>query len=194
MFFDGFGCRQAGNYLKLLSGNSSLRRRPADGVYCQHRQRFFTRMSVRLSRPAICGSRARFNRTPRPASAPAGQPKRAGPRDSFRPFALSLIGLAVTVALWGYSYRISRYSAVRFSKTFVARLWVENRLAIAAEHVTARNSLKHFGADADAIPVAAVRMPASGRVVVLSPQSRLRPLLRLVFPTPLRSPPALLSL
>jgi len=154
----------------------------------------FTRMSVRLSRPAICGSRARFNRTPRPASAPAGQPKRAGSRDSFRPFALSLIGLAVTVALWGYSYRISRYSAAHFSKTFVARLWVENRLAIAAEHVTARNSLKHFGAGADAIPVAAVRMSAPGRVVVLSPQPRPRPLLCLVFPTPLRSPPALLSL
>ena len=155
---------------------------------------FFIRMSVRLSRPAICGSSTRVYRTPPRASAPAGQPRRARPRDSFSPFALSLIGLAITVALWGYSYRISRYSAAHFSKTFVARLWVENRLAIAAEHVTARNSLKYFGAGADAIPVAAVRMPAPGRAVVLSPQPRLRPLLCLVFPTPLRSPPALLSL
>lgn len=119
---------------------------------------------------------------------------RARPRDSFSPFALSLIGLAITVALWGYSYRISRYSTAPPSKTFVARLWVENRLAIAAEHVTARNSLKHFGAGADAVPVAAVRMPEPGRAVVPSPQPRLRPLLCLAVPAPLRSPPALLSL
>jgi hypothetical protein len=155
---------------------------------------FFTRMSVHLSRPAICGSRVRSLRTQRPASASAGQLTRIKPRDSFGPFALSLIGLAIAVALWGYSYRVSRYSVAPPSKTFVAKLWVENRLAIAAERVKARNSVKQFGAGADAVPISAILMPAPGRAAARSVQLRPRLLLRLISPTPLRSPPALLSL
>src|SRR5579875_3126721 len=156
-------------------------------------------MSVRLSRPAICSFRARgfrlsSRRTLCAASAPADRLTKSSLRDSFRPFALSLIGLAVTVALWGYSYRISRYSAMHTSRVFVARLWVENRLAVAARRATARNSVKQFGAGADAAPLAAVQAPALARAAVRRAQPRLRLLLCLVFPAPLRSPPALLPL
>ncbi len=156
--------------------------------------RFFTRMSARPPRPAICGSCAPLFRAQQSASAPAVPSARACHRDSFRPFALSLIGLAVAVALWGYSYRISRYSAVRTSRVFVAKLWVENRLAVAARRATARNSVKQFGAGADAAPLAAVQAPALARAAVRRAQPRLRLLLCLVFPAPLRSPPALLPL
>jgi hypothetical protein len=155
-------------------------------------------MLVRLSRPAICSFRASgfrllSSRTLRPTSAPTGQLAKASRRDSFSPFALSLMCLAVTIGLWACSYRISRYS-VHTSRVFVAKLWVENRLAIAAERATAHSSVKQLGSGADAFAVAAILLPVIGRAAALSPQPRLRLLHCLVSPTPLRSPPALLSL
>lgn len=190
--------RQASSLSATPSNPNLLRRRQTDRVYSPHRQRFFsTQMIVRLSRPAICSSRAcgfrrSSSRTLQPTSAPAAQLMRTRRRDSFSPFALSLFCLAITVGLWACSYRISRYS-VHTSRVFVAKLWVENRLAIAAERATAHNSAKQLGAGASAAAAANI-LPVQGRAAARSAQPRLRLLLCLAFPTPLRSPPVLLSL
>jgi hypothetical protein len=62
-------------------------------------------------------------------------------RQLFRPFPLALVGLAITVALWGYGYKLSLYHAcpTPSSRASVAKLWDGPRntsLAVASRLTT----------------------------------------------------------
>jgi hypothetical protein len=59
---------------------------------------------------------------------------RPGRKRFLNPFAFSLIGLAVAVALWGYGYKLSLYHrhATKASVNQVAKLWIKERGSVAS--------------------------------------------------------------
>ncbi len=63
----------------------------------------------------------------------------------FRPCALGLVGLAIAVTLWGFSFKLSQYHhhTAPSSRIPVAKLWIEPRNAsvAAASSLTAKSHL-----------------------------------------------------
>ncbi len=110
----------------------------------------------------------------------------------FRPCALGFIGLAIAVALWGFSYKLSLYRqhSGASSPISVAKLWIESRNAsvVAGSGVTVQSHLLRIS---QVLPAAAQRFPRSAcGVDCILPECR-HTVAYFDFLIPFRSPPAL---
>ncbi len=108
----------------------------------------------------------------------------------FRPTALGLGGLAITVALWGFGYKISLYyhHPTAAQRATIAKLWVEppNASLIAVQRL--KNQL-HLVASPQALCNTFSWLPRLGRApVCIFPVYR-GSVLSFDLPSPLRSPP-----
>ena len=111
-------------------------------------------------------------------------------REVFRPCILGLFGLGITVALWGFGYKLSLYHghAAPSSRVPVARLWIEPRGASSpATHKLRAKS--HIAPDSAAISVPVLRLARFDRTVApITPVPR-RGIAYFDFLIPFRSPP-----
>lgn len=109
----------------------------------------------------------------------------------FRPSALGFIGLAIAVALWGFSYKLSLYDRHTgpSSRISVAKLWIESRNA----SVVAASGLKvqsHFLRISQVLSAPIQRFPRSVCAVACTLPKRSHTVAYFDFLIPFRSPPA----
>jgi len=107
----------------------------------------------------------------------------------FRPCALGLIGLAIAVALWGFSYKLSLYhrDTGPSSRISVAKLWIESRnSSVAAASLKAQSHVLRIS---QVLPAPIQRLPRSaGTVACIFPECR-HTVAYFDFLIPFRSPP-----
>ena len=117
--------------------------------------------------------------------------RRFAGRQLLRPCSLALFGLAVAIALWGFSYKISLYHRHRLSpmRSVVAKLWFEpvSDTLATAQRLRSRS---HYKSGSHALRGFSQRLPfpASART---APQPMLKGAVRgLDFPLSTRAPPS----
>jgi hypothetical protein len=108
----------------------------------------------------------------------------------FRPCALGFIGLAIVVALWGFSYKLSLYhrNTAPSARVSVARFWIEPR-SVSATAASKLKGKSHLFPGSQALFVAVRKCPSLNRAVanILLPTTRGFEYLH--SPIPSRSPP-----
>ena len=111
-------------------------------------------------------------------------------RRQFGPHALGLIALAITVALWGYGYKLSLYHrhTAPSQRVLVAKLWIEPRGASVAA-ASGFEAKSHLIPDAQALSVASQELVSCISVFVFIPSSTSRGIAYFDFLIPFRSPP-----
>ena len=117
--------------------------------------------------------------------------RRFAGKQLLRPCSLALFGLAVAIALWGFSYKISLYHRHRLSpmRSVVAKLWFEpaSDTFATAQRLRGRS---HFKAGSHALRAFSLRLPfpASART---APQPKLKGAVwALEYPLSPRAPPS----
>jgi hypothetical protein len=111
-------------------------------------------------------------------------------RQIFRPFPLALVGLAITVALWGYGYKLSLYHAypTPSSRASVAKLWDGPRNAFLAA-ASRLKTKSHFILGSPALRVPSQPPPRTSRTAALVFPPRTCGVRYSNSPIPSRSPP-----
>jgi hypothetical protein len=107
-----------------------------------------------------------------------------------RPYFLGLCSLAIAVALWGFSYKLSRYHShpTATQQATVAKLWGERPNATLAAMERIRNQ-SHLAASPQALSTSIQwSFPLDRAACWIFPEPR-GGILTFDFPTPLRSPP-----
>lgn len=106
----------------------------------------------------------------------------------FRPCAIGLIGLSISVFLWGFSYKLSLYHRHPTSHAPVVKLWVESRNSLVmASRLKPKLCLVH---GLQALPVPNLGLPRlDNAVVYVLPEGR-HGIASLAFLIPSRSPPS----
>jgi len=111
-------------------------------------------------------------------------------RRQFGPHALGLIALAITVALWGYGYKLSLYHrhVAPSQRVLVAKLWIEPRDASVAAGF-GFEAKSHLVPGAQALSVAFQKPANYISALICIPSSTTRGLAYFDFLIPSRSPP-----
>lgn len=119
------------------------------------------------------------------------QSQRATRKQLLRPYALGLIALATTVALWGFGYKLSLYhrQASPSERLLVAKLWIEPRKASLAAAPSAKAKSHHIP-DLQALSTAFQKVPNLRRVIALILPLSARGVAHFDFLIPFRSPPS----
>ncbi len=110
----------------------------------------------------------------------------------FRPCALGLIGLAIAVALWGFSYKLSLYHRHTgpSSRISVAKLWIDPRSASVVAATCGLKVQSHLLRISQVFAAPIQRFPRSSRAVAyILPECR-HTVAYFDFLIPFRSPPA----
>jgi hypothetical protein len=122
-------------------------------------------------------------------------------RQIANPLALSLLGLALTVTLSGYGYRVSQYWALRDNsapRVPVLKLWIEQRFwfaSLSKNTTFPRLKVRAYAQPgASAIPAAAPEFSLLGVTALLCLTARPRVIPYFHAAIPLRSPPLKVSL
>jgi hypothetical protein len=89
-------------------------------VIGSERKGLFTTMSAGNESSIPSSTRRRL--TPPLASRPIASAW-SSPNGIFRPWTLALVGLALSVSLWGFGYKLSRYNPDPSSRALFAKLW-----------------------------------------------------------------------
>jgi len=111
-------------------------------------------------------------------------------RRQFGPHALALIALAITVALWGYGYKLSLYHrhVAPSQRVLVAKLWIEPREASVAA-ASGFEAKSHLLPSAQALSVASQKPASYFSAFICIHSSTTRGLAYFDFLIPFRSPP-----
>ena len=113
-------------------------------------------------------------------------------RRLFRPWALGFIGLAIFVALWGYGYKISRYSthSDASSRALLAKMWDKHQDVSQVADATKASAQPHLQFELHA-PLLLLGQPSTlaERACRDSDESKRIPALFRSL-VPLRSPPS----
>ncbi len=115
-------------------------------------------------------------------------------RQVFRPCTLGLIGLAISVALWGFGYKLSLYHRhSTFARIPIAKLWIEPRNASVAA-ASSLSTKSHLIPASQAFPVPIQELPSHSRAAASIFPVCTRDVAYFDFLIPFRSPPQRFSL
>ena len=110
----------------------------------------------------------------------------------FRPWALGFVALAISIVLWGFGYRLSRYNPHPdvTTRVLTAKFWDKHQDAAQVTSAAAVSAQRHLLPELSAAPITAHQAHALELPVSCAP-AECRQAPAFIFPlSPLRSPPS----